>query len=106
MYAVLETGGRQFRVEPGRPIVVEKLPGDPGSPVTFDRVLLVVDDQGRTHVGRPFVDGARAVGRVLSQERGKKILVFKYKAKKNYRRRRGHRQYLTRVLIEQIDCPV
>jgi large subunit ribosomal protein L21 len=103
MYAVVETGGRQFRVEPGRPVVVEKLPAEPGSEIAFDRLLLVVDDEGKTVVGQPYVEGARALGKVLAQERAKKILVFKYKPKVNYRRRQGHRQSQTRILIESIQ---
>jgi large subunit ribosomal protein L21 len=105
MYAVAETGGRQVRVEPGRPIVVEKLPVEEGSTVTFDQLLLVVDDQGTTRIGQPYVEGARAIGKVVAQKRAKKILVFKYKPKANYRRRQGHRQYQTHVLIEAIEVP-
>lgn len=105
MYAVVETGGHQVRVEPGRYIEIEKLPVEVGTAVTFDRLLLVVNDGGQTLVGQPYVEGARALGKVLAQERGKKILVFKYKPKVNYRKRRGHRQSFTRVLIESIEVP-
>ncbi|MCL8206736.1 MAG: 50S ribosomal protein L21 [Actinomycetia bacterium] len=103
MYAVVETGGHQYAVEPGQELVIEKIPAGEGDPVTFDRLLLVVDDAGRTRVGQPYVAGARAVGTVVRQERGPKIRVFKYKAKTNYRRRQGHRQLLTRVRIEAIE---
>lgn len=103
MYAVVETGGRQYNVQPGQQIVVEKLPVEAGTTIAFERILLVVDDAGEAHIGRPYVPGARAVATVVSQERGKKILVFKYKPKKNYRRRQGHRQYLSRVLIDRIE---
>ena len=103
MYAVVSTGGRQLRVEPGRAVTVEKLPVETGNVVLFDQVLMVVDDEGRTLVGQPFVEGARAVGKVVAQNRAKKILVFKYKPKANYRRRQGHRQYQTKVLIESIE---
>lgn len=103
MYAVVETGGRQFRVEPGQQIVIEKLGVEAGSEVTFDHLLMVVDDGGQALWGRPYVDGAKALGTVVTQERGPKILVFKYKPKVNYRRRRGHRQDLTRVLINAIE---
>jgi large subunit ribosomal protein L21 len=103
MYAVLDAGGRQFRIEPGKHVVLEKLPKPEGEAVEFAELLLVVDDVGTTHVGHPFVDGARAVGKVVRQARAKKILVFKYKPKKNYRRRQGHRQYQTHVLIESIE---
>lgn len=103
VYAVIETGGKQYRVMPGQVLVVEKLAGDPGDELAFNNLLMVVKDEGETQIGTPYVDGAKAVGTVLSQERGKKILVFKYKAKSNYRRRQGHRQSLTRVRIERIE---
>lgn len=103
MYAVIETGGKQLRVTEGDVIVVEKLSGEPGSEVRFEKVLLVEKD-GAVTVGAPTVDGVQAVGRVLEQGKGKKILVFRYKAKKNVRRRRGHRQPYTRVRIEKIEA--
>ncbi|MCL5967081.1 MAG: 50S ribosomal protein L21 [Firmicutes bacterium] len=105
MYAVVETGGRQYNVQPGQQILIEKLPVDAGTTIAFERLLLVVDDVGDAHIGRPYVTGARALATVVAQERGKKILVFKYKPKKNYRRRQGHRQYLSRVLIDRIELP-
>jgi len=105
VYAIIETGGKQYRVAPGDVLVVEKLPGDAGTELTFDRLLMVVGDEGQPVVGTPYVEGARAVGQVVSQGRGKKILVFKYKPKSNYRRRQGHRQYQTRVRIERIELP-
>ncbi len=103
MYAVIETGGRQYRVEPGQVLLVEKLAGEPGDELAFDNLLMVVKDEGIPEVGVPYIRGAKAVGTVLSQERGKKILVFKYKPKSNYRRRQGHRQSLTRVRIDRIE---
>lgn len=103
MYAVIETGGKQYRVEPGQVVVVEKLAGEPGEELAFDNLLMVVGDAGEPLIGTPYVPGARVVGTVLAQERGKKILVFKYKPKSNYRRRRGHRQWQTRVRIERIE---
>jgi large subunit ribosomal protein L21 len=103
VYAVMETGGRQYRVSPGQELLVEKLPGDPGVELNLDQVLMVVDESGKTLVGRPYVDGARAVATVVGQERGPKILVFKYKPKSNYRRRKGHRQDLTRIRVERIE---
>ncbi|MCL4521968.1 MAG: 50S ribosomal protein L21 [Firmicutes bacterium] len=105
MYAVMETGGRQYRVAPGEELLVEKLPGEAGDEFSLDQVLMVVDESGETIVGRPYVAGARAVATVVGQERGPKILVFKYKAKSNYRRRRGHRQDLTRIRVERIETP-
>ncbi len=106
VYAVIETGGKQYRVVPGQELLIEKLPVDEGHEYTFDRLLLVVDDNGQPMVGTPYVDGAHVVGTIVRQERGEKILVFKYKPKSNYRRRQGHRQYLTRVRIDQINAMV
>lgn len=106
MYAVIETGGKQYRVSPGQELLIEKLPVDEGNEYTFDRLLMVVDDNGQPVVGQPYVSGASAVATIVRQERGEKILVFKYKAKSNYRRRQGHRQYLTRVRIDRIDATV
>ena len=103
VYAVMETGGKQYRVEPGQVLVVEKLTGEPGEELAFDNLLMVVGDEGEPVVGTPYVSGAKAYGTVVAQERGKKILVFKYKPKSNYRRRQGHRQYQTRVRIERIE---
>lgn len=102
MYAVVETGGKQVRVAPGEKISVEKLPGESGSTVYFDKVLLVSDgDQVR--VGHPYLDGVRVVGELLESARGKKIRVFTYKSKKNERRRMGHRQWYTAVRIQAIE---
>lgn len=103
VYAIMETGGRQYRIAPGDEIVVEKLPGEAGQEIQFDRLLMVVEEQGSTLVGAPYVAGARAVGTVVQQERGPKILVFKYKPKVNYRRRQGHRQDVTRVKVDRIE---
>ncbi len=106
VYAVIETGGKQYRVTPGQELLIEKLPLDEGNEYTFDRLLLVVDDNGQPIVGTPYVQGANVVGTIVRQERGEKILVFKYKPKSNYRRRQGHRQYLTRVRIDRINATV
>lgn len=106
MYAVMETGGRQYRVSPGQELLVEKLPGTTGDEFKVEQVLMVVDEAGQTLVGRPYIDGARAIATVLGQERGPKILVFKYKPKSNYRRRKGHRQDLTRIRVERIEFPL
>lgn len=103
MYAVIETGGKQYRVQPGQVLLVEKLPGEPGEELSFDNLLMVVNEDAEPLIGTPYVAGAKAVGTVVSQERGKKILVFKYKPKSNYRRRRGHRQDLTRIRIDRIE---
>lgn len=104
MYAVIETGGRQVRVEPGQTVRLARLAAEPGTEVTLDRVLLVSDD-GEARVGTPVVEGARVVARVLRQGRARKIRVFKFKAKAHYRRRQGHRQPFTEVRIERIETP-
>ncbi|MDP9269487.1 MAG: 50S ribosomal protein L21 [Chloroflexota bacterium] len=103
MYAVVRTGGKQYRVEAGSMLVVEKLGGEPGSQVTFDRVLLVGDGDSVT-VGTPTVAGASVSGTVLGESLGAKIVVFKFKQKVKYRRRTGHRQQLTRVRIDAITA--
>jgi len=101
MYAVIETGGKQYRVSEGDAINVEKLPHQVGEEVEFERVLLVSDKNGVT-IGQPIVNGAKVVARVESEERGRKILVWKYRPKQRYRRRQGHRQVYTRLRIEKI----
>lgn len=101
MYAVIESGGKQYRVTEGEVVRLEKLPGQPGEEVVLERVLLVSDD--RTVVGTPFVEGARVVGRIVAHGRGRKIVVFKFKPKVRYRRKQGHRQPYTAVRIERIE---
>lgn len=103
MYAVIETGGKQYRVTPGQTVEVELLPAEPGATVTLERVLLVSADD-RTLVGQPVVAGARVVGTVAREGRGKKIIIFKYKSKKRYRRKTGHRQDYTYLLITDIQA--
>ena len=100
-YAVIETGGKQYRVTVGDRISVERLAQEPGSEITLDRVLLVGGD-GSTRVGTPVVEGAAVTARVDDHIRGDKIIVFKFKAKKRYRRKQGHRQELTRLTITGI----
>lgn len=100
MYAIIKTGGKQYRVAEGDVITVEKLAAEANDSVTFDEVLTVVND-GDVKVGTPKVEGAKVTGTVLEQGKAKKILVFKYKAKSNYRRRQGHRQRFTKVRIEK-----
>ena len=102
-YAIIETGGKQYRVAVGDTLSVEKLSVEPGSDITFDRVLMVGGD-GSAKVGTPLVDGATVQAQVAQQYRGPKIVVFKYKPKKRYRRRTGHRQSLTRVAITAINA--
>jgi large subunit ribosomal protein L21 len=103
MYAVVATGGKQYRVEPGAELLVERLPGESGSTVTFDRVLLVADGDAVT-VGTPTVAGASVSGTVLGEALGPKLIIFKFKQKVKYRRRTGHRQHLTRVRIDEISA--
>jgi len=101
VYAIVETGGKQYRVEPGAILSLERLPGEAGSRIELDRVLLVSND-GQVQVGHPTVAGARVVSEILAQIRGNKIDVFKFKKRKKYRRKTGHRQELTRVRIAEI----
>ncbi len=101
MYAVIETGGKQYRVQEGDILFVEKIDVEEGKEVNFDKVLLV-SKEGDLTVGKPFVEGAKVEGSVVEQGKSKKIVVFKYKAKKNYRKKQGHRQPYTKVKIEKI----
>ncbi len=101
MYAIIQTGGKQYRVTEGDVVIVEKLDANEGDVVEFDKVLTVVKD-GEVMIGKPMVAGAKVAGKVVAQDKAKKILVFKYKAKSNYRRRQGHRQPYTKVVIEKI----
>ena len=103
MYAVLMTGGKQYRVEAGSTLVVEKVGGEPGSSITFDRILLVGDGED-VRVGSPTVPGALVSATVLGEALGPKIVVFKFKQKVKYRRRTGHRQHLTRLRIDSISA--
>jgi large subunit ribosomal protein L21 len=102
MYAVVRTGGKQYRVAPGDNLEVEKLAGDVGDSVVLEDVLLVAGDEGM-QIGQPNVDGASVTARITGQHRGEKILVFRYRPKKRIRVRRGHRQYLTRLQILKIS---
>jgi large subunit ribosomal protein L21 len=105
MYAVIQTGGKQVRVEPGKVVTVEKLPGDVGAKVVFDQVLLVSSgDGGNVAIGKPHVPGAKVTGEIVEQGRGEKLVVFKFRLRKNYVRRNGHRQDLTAVKIAAIEA--
>ena len=101
MKAVIDAGGRQCEVEPQQVVVVGKLSVSEGESVEWDKVLMVCTDDD-TLIGAPYVEGAKVVGRVLAHEKGRKIKVFKYKPKKRYRRTQGHRQWKTKVLVEDI----
>ena len=103
MYAIIKTGGKQYKVAEGDVIMVEKLSAAEGEAVVFDDVLTVVND-GDVKVGKPVVEGAKVTGKVEAQGKDKKILVFKYKAKSNYRKRQGHRQPYTKLTIKSIEA--
>jgi large subunit ribosomal protein L21 len=103
MYAIIQTGGKQYRVSEGDVIVIEKLEAQAGETVAFDEVLTVVKD-GAVKIGQPVVAGAKVTGTVVEHGKGKKIRIFKYKSKSNYRRRQGHRQPFTKVTIEKIEA--
>ena len=102
MYAVIRTGGKQARVAPGDSIRLEKLAGTVGDPVELAEVLLV-GDEGEPRIGTPLVEGAKVIGTITAQGRGPKIIVFKMKRRKGYRRKRGHRQAYTEVRVEKIE---
>ncbi len=103
MYAVIETGGKQYKVSEGDTIFIEKLEAEEGSSVTFDKVLVVGDGEN-VKIGAPAVDGASVTANVVKNGKAKKIYVFKMKRKKNYRRKKGHRQPFTKVVIEKINA--
>ena len=102
MYAVIKTGGKQYRVQQGDVIFVEKIDSQANDAVTFEEVLLVGDGE-QTKVGAPTVAGAKVEGKVLSQVKAKKVVVYKYKAKKNERKKQGHRQPYTQIEITAIN---
>ena len=101
MYAIIESCGKQYKVAEGDVVFFEKLDVEEGKKVTFDQVVLV-SDNGKIEVGAPYVKGVKVEGKVVAHGKGKKILVYKYKAKKNYRRTQGHRQPYTKVEISKI----
>ena len=103
MYAIIKTGGKQYRVAEGDVITVEKLAANEGDSVVFDQVLTVVNGAD-VKVGKPLVDGAKVTAKVEAQGKARKIRIFKYKAKSNYRRRQGHRQPFTKLVIEKIEA--
>ncbi len=101
MYALIETGGKQYKIQEGDILSIEKLGADQGEKINFDKVLLLSSEEG-VKIGKPYVEGAAVEGEVLFHGKDKKIIVFKYKAKKNYRKKQGHRQPFTRVKITKI----
>ncbi len=102
MYAIVETGGKQYRVKPGDTVAVERLTGEPGESLDLDRVLLVAGNGDAARVGSPGVEGAVVRAEVVEHIRGEKIIIFRYKSKVRYRRKTGHRQSLTRLRITDI----
>ncbi len=103
MYAIIETGGKQYNVKEGDVVFVEKLAAEDGATVKFDKVL-AVGGEGELKCGAPFVDGAVVEAKVLKTGKAKKVIIFKYKPKKGYRRKQGHRQPYTKVQIEKINA--
>jgi large subunit ribosomal protein L21 len=103
MYAVVNTGGKQYKVQKGETLRIEKIPGDVGSQVTFDKVLMVADGE-TIRVGQPLLEKAAVTARIVEQDKAKKIIVFKYKRRKRYRRKQGHRQPYTAIRIDGIEA--
>ncbi len=101
MYAVVRSGARQYRAEPGGTILVERLPAEVGQQLELDEVLLVADGK-RIEIGQPTVKGSKVLATVVAQEKGPKIRIFKYHPRKRYRRRAGHRQRYTRLRVDEI----
>ena len=101
MFAIVETGGKQYQVEEGRYLDVELLEGDKDSKVVFDKVVMIVNGK-KSKVGQPYVAGASAEGTIVKHDRAKKVIVYKQRPKKGYRRKQGHRQGFTRVMISKI----
>ena len=105
MYAVIQTGGKQYRVEPGQTVVVEKLPGESGEKIQFNEVLLIsAGDGGAVTIGKPVLSGATVSAEIVDQVLGEKLTVFKFRRRKNYVRRTGHRQEYTAVKIAAINA--
>ncbi|HCO12335.1 MAG TPA: 50S ribosomal protein L21 [Desulfonauticus sp.] len=103
MFAIVETGGKQYRVQEGLQIKVEKLEVEPAQEITLDKVL-VLGEGGEVKIGTPYVEGAKVVCEVLGHGRGKKIIVFKKKRRKGYRKKQGHRQWFTALKIKEIKA--
>jgi large subunit ribosomal protein L21 len=102
MYAIVQSCGKQYQAEPGRVVKLEKLPGAVGEEVTLDRVLLLADGD-QVEIGQPLLEGVAVRGRIVEQGRDRKIIIFKHKRRKDYRKKQGHRQSFTSVLVEGIE---
>ena len=103
MYAVVNTGGKQYKVQKGETLRIEKIPGEVGSSVTFDKVLMVADGEN-IRVGQPVLENVAVLAKIVEQDKAKKILIFKYKRRKRYRRKNGHRQPFTAIRIDGIEA--
>ncbi len=103
MYAVVNTGGKQYKVQKGETLRIEKIPGEVGSQVTFDKVLMVADGEN-IRVGQPLLEKAAVLASIVEQDKAKKVIVFKYKRRKRYRRKQGHRQPYTAIRIDGIEA--
>jgi large subunit ribosomal protein L21 len=103
MYAVVNTGGKQYKVQKGETLRIEKIPGEVGSQVTFDKVLMVADGEN-VRVGQPLLEKAAVMASIVEQDKAKKIIIFKYKRRKRYRRKQGHRQPYTAIRIDGIEA--
>ena len=104
MYGVIETGGKQYRASVGDKFRVEKLSGETSTEIVFDKILAVGGGESEAKFGNPYVSGARVTAEIIKQGKADKVLVFKYKSKKNIRKMRGHRQYFTEVVIRNIEA--
>jgi len=104
MYAILNTGGKQYKVSEGDILKVEKLVADVDTTLEFTDILAVGNDEGEITIGAPMVEGAKIVAKVIGHGKAKKVIVFKFKAKKDYRKKQGHRQAFTKILIEKIEA--
>ena len=103
MYAIVNTGGKQYKIRQGDILRLEKIPGEVGSPVSFDRVLMFSDGENAS-IGRPVLDNVTVKGHIVEQGKAQKIIVFKYKRRKRYRRKLGHRQQYTAIKIDSIEA--
>lgn len=103
MYAIVKTGGKQYKIHEGDIIRVEKIPGSVGNPVSFDKVLMFSDGEN-VSIGQPALDNVTIKGHIVEQGKNKKIIVFKYKRRKRFRRKQGHRQEYTAIKIDQIEA--